>query len=232
MYVKDKMFISEIARHFDVADSTIKNILRNQNINLRPKGKRGNKYIIEDNIAKIELRRWNKESLWAIIDLDDLDKVINYPYTWHSVYKEKTKSYYVAATVGYDEVDNVDENRNHYPLYLHQLIMNIDTKFHKNVDIDHENHDTLDNRKENLRISYRVENSKNRNGRNTNNKTGYRNVAYVPSNGNKPYIVQLIVDGKNKRIKSFSDVDEAGTYAEKMRNELYGEFAGETERVV
>lgn len=201
------------------------------NIGINRRGKKGNNYIVdkENNIAKIELYRRKEENLWTTINLDDLEKVINFPYTWHSVYKEKTKSYYVAATVheGY-----VGDKWVSYPLYLQQLIMDVDTKIHKNIDIDHENHDTLDNRKENLRISYREENSKNRNGRNVNNKTGYRNVAYIPSNGNKPYIVQLMVNGKNTRLGSFSDVDEAGIYAEKMRNELYGEFAGETERVV
>ena len=40
--------------------------------------KKGNNYIIdeENNIAKIELRRRRKESLWVTIDLDDLDKVL------------------------------------------------------------------------------------------------------------------------------------------------------------
>ena len=44
--------------------------------------KKGNNYIIdeENGIAKIELNRWNgKENLWAIIDLEDLDRVINFP---------------------------------------------------------------------------------------------------------------------------------------------------------
>ena len=45
--------------------------------------KKGNNYIIdeENGIAKIELNRWNNENLWAIIDLEDLDRVINFPYT-------------------------------------------------------------------------------------------------------------------------------------------------------
>ena len=36
------------------------------------------------------------------------------------------------------------------------------------------------------------------------------------------------VDGKTKCIKRFkkNELEEAGKYAEKMRQELYGEFAG------
>ena len=41
--------------------------------------KKGNNYIIdtENNIAKIEITRRNKESIWALIDLEDLERVIN-----------------------------------------------------------------------------------------------------------------------------------------------------------
>ena len=44
----------------------------------------GNKYVVdkEANIAKIELHRRKSENLWTIIDLEDLERVINFPYTW------------------------------------------------------------------------------------------------------------------------------------------------------
>lgn len=64
--------------------------------------KKGNNYIVDEEhqIAKIELqRRDGKESLWTIIDLDDLERVINFPYTWYPRYLKNTKSYYVFATV-------------------------------------------------------------------------------------------------------------------------------------
>ena len=40
--------------------------------------KKGNNYIIdtENNIAKIELNRTKAENLWAIIDLEDLQRVV------------------------------------------------------------------------------------------------------------------------------------------------------------
>ena len=43
--------------------------------------KKGNNYIIdeENKIVKIELNRWEDENLWVLIDLDDYDKIINYP---------------------------------------------------------------------------------------------------------------------------------------------------------
>lgn len=68
--------------------------------------KRGNNYVIdkENNIAKIELHRRNKESLWTIIDLDDLDKVINFPYTWCAKYNHTNDEYYVVANVYHPEL--------------------------------------------------------------------------------------------------------------------------------
>lgn len=40
--------------------------------------------------------------------------------------------------------------------------------------------------------------------------------------------MQLQVDGRNKPLKRFNEdeLEEAGKYAEKMRKELYGKFAG------
>lgn len=45
--------------------------------------KKGNNYVIdkENNITKVELHRRNGENFWTIIDLDDLDRVLEYPYT-------------------------------------------------------------------------------------------------------------------------------------------------------
>ena len=45
--------------------------------------KKGNNYVVdeENGIARIELHRRNEESLWTIIDLEDLERVINHPYT-------------------------------------------------------------------------------------------------------------------------------------------------------
>ena len=62
--------------------------------------KKGNSYVIdrENNIAKIELRRKNGENFWTVIDLDDLDRVLEYPYTWYAKYQYLNKGYYVYAS--------------------------------------------------------------------------------------------------------------------------------------
>lgn len=183
--------------------------------------KKPNNYIIEGDIVKIELRRRNKESLWTLIDIDDLERVINFPYSWHSYHNIENDEDYAVTTL-YDE-----ELRKKYGcviLRLHVFIKEDETEHGKHV--DHENHNTLDNRKENLRVSNHDDNNRNRKGKNSNNKSGYRNVCW-----NKKFSmwsVQLQIDGTNKILGYFDDVDEAGLYAKKMRYIYYGEYAGES----
>ena len=78
------------------------------------------------------------------------------------------------------------------PIFLHQFIMEANGKT-----VDHKNNNCLDNRKENLRIVLDTNNSKNRRGRNSNNKSGYRNVSW--SNTEKMWIVQLQINKKKYR---------------------------------
>lgn len=179
--------------------------------------KRGNNYIIdeENGVAKIELHRRNQESLYAIIDLEDLERVINYPYTWFAQYNKDIENYYVRASV-------YNPNTKHSEvMFLHQYIMSANGKF-----VDHKNSNTLDNRKSNLRIVLDSNNSMNRKGRNKNNTSGYRNVSWSKS-CNK-WLVQMQINKKNKVLGQFDDVHEAGRFAEKMRLQLYGEFAGKS----
>lgn len=71
--------------------------------------KRGNNYIVdeENGIAKIELHRRNADSLYAIIDLEDLERVINYPYTWFAQYNKDIDNYYVRASVCITQTPNI-----------------------------------------------------------------------------------------------------------------------------
>lgn len=175
--------------------------------------KRGNNYIVQnDGTVLIELHRRNgKESLYTIIDKEDLDRVINYPYTWFSVYRKNIDGFYAMVT-------NAGE---HTTMLLHQFIMR-----DENSIIDHINNDSLDNRKCNLRPISISSNGTNRKSKNINNKSGYRNVCKL---GNR-WIVQLQINGRNTNLGSFSldKLNEAGKFAEEMRQKYYGEYAGKS----
>lgn len=94
----------------------------------------------------------------------------------------------------------------------------------KDTHVDHEDHNGLNNRSLNLRVLNPSQNTENRRGKNTNNKSGYRNVCWLKDENR--YVVQLQIDGKNTRLGYFNDVDKAGEYAEEMRQLYYGEFKG------
>lgn len=179
--------------------------------------KKGNNYIIdeENGIAKIELNRKNDENLWAIIDLEDLDRVINFPYTWFARYHKNIDGYYAAVSMYLPELQRAT------PVYLHQFIMGETENF-----VDHINHNTLDDRKSNLREITVGQNSRYRENRNRNNKSGYRNVSW--SKSEKKWLVQLQINKKNTVLGKFEceDLDKAGKFAEEMRQKHYGEFAG------
>ena len=180
--------------------------------------KKGNNYIIDEKngTAKIELRRRGKESLWTIIDLEDLQRVLDFPYTWFAKYDKDIDNYYACATehISYD-----DGKITNKPVYLHQFILNAKGKI-----VDHKNHDTLDNTKWNIEIVKDRCNSTNRKSRNINNKSGYRNVSW---DGYK-WIVQLQVNGKNAVLGRFDKekLEEAGKFAEQKRKEIYGDYSG------
>ena len=182
--------------------------------------KKGNTYIIdkEKGIAKIELKRRGKDSLWTIIDIDDLEKVLNFPYTWFSKYYEDIDSYYACATEYLYCENGKSKNR---LVYLHQYIMDADGKI-----VDHKNHNTLDNTRANIKVIADKHNSTNRKTRNSNNKSGYRNVSW--SKSSEKWIIQLQINGKNKILGYFpyEQLEEAGAFAEQMRQKYYGEYAG------
>lgn len=170
-----------------------------------------NEYEIVNDIAKIKLTRWSGEVVWSTIDLEDLERVRHSGLNWYVKYVNE--SYYAMANCDEERYDKTIE-------YLHRFIANAGI----GDIIDHINHDTLDNRKSNLRYSNRAKNAMNRRGRNTNNTSGYRNVSWDKSCGQ--WVVQLQVEGKNTRLGKFDDVHEAGSFAKRMRLKHYGAYAG------
>jgi DUF971 family protein len=182
---------------------------------LAGKKRKKNRYKIVDDYIVVYLDRRDGTVLETLIDLDDFDKVLNYEFKWFAKYNLNTDSYYVYSTIYKYTPEGKKFNST---VKLNKYVLD----YTGNKEIDHKNHDTLDNRKFNLRVSEYADNSKHRKGKNKNNSTGYRNVSM--RNG-KP-IVQLQVDGKNRVWSGFKDIHEAGLFARTKREEVYGEYCG------
>jgi len=175
-----------------------------------------NKYIIKDNLVIIFLHRRNGQSeLETRISIEDFDKVNAYGGTYYAHYFDDNKSYYVEMSI--KSPANTAHNR--YTIRMHRIIMDC---YDGQLNIDHIDHDTLNNQKHNLRITSKLYNDKNRRGQNSNNTTGYRNVCFY----NGKYLVQLQINKKNKLLGKFDIPEEANQFAIKMREKYYGEFAG------
>lgn len=172
--------------------------------------------IIDDYIELYFIDNKNNKYV-SYLDLEDLDTLFNYPYKF--IPRKDYSGYYLATTV-YDGL--VNGKPKYHVEKLHRVIMN--AKNGRKVHIDHINHNTLDNRKCNLRIISASNNLKHRKSRNKNNTSGYRNVTW--SSKENCWIIQLQIEGKRKRFGCFNDVHEAGKVAEEMRQKYYGEYKG------
>jgi len=138
--------------------------------------------------------------------------------TFHSAFLPNSRSYYAVYTKYLGMFDDIPKSKT---IYLHRIIMDV---LENDNPVDHRDHDTLNNRKYNLRVSLCEENTKHRKSKNKNNKSGYRNVFWDKSCSK--WAVHLQVNSKNTCLGRFDDVDEAGKFAEEMRNKYYGKFKG------
>ena len=101
-----------------------------------------------------------------------------------------------------------------YAIMMHRKIMNCPS----GLVVDHINHDTLDNRKSNLRICTRSENLGNRFGK-KNGTSKYKGVTWHKAS--KKWSVAF----NKKWIGAFSDEVEAARVYDKCAIEHYGRFA-------
>tara|TARA_Y100001973_G_scaffold79010_1_gene116069 strand:- start:954 stop:1565 length:612 start_codon:yes stop_codon:yes gene_type:complete len=178
----------------------------------------------------------------AIIDDEDYERVVEAikykngkPGKWYAHDPSKGKLGYVYAWDG-------DHRKS-----MHRVIMDPP----KGMDIDHINGDTLDNRKENLRICTRSQNAQNKKLR-RDSASGYKGVHeqkkpskrkyvskktgkvtyhyYMPKKRFKAYIGEP--DWREKGLKNshinlgrYDTAEEAARVRDKKAKELHGEFA-------
>lgn len=88
--------------------------------------------------------------------------------------------------------------------------------------VDHKNHDTLDNRRANLRVCTRAENNRNAKAKKS-NKTGYKGVCFYPSK-NK-FLASITLNRKQISLGLFSTASDAAFAYDEAAKRLHGEFA-------
>lgn len=175
-----------------------------------------NKYkIIEDYVVLFVTNR-KGEKFEILVDLDDLPRLQELDTSWHTTIRH-TGLYYAQTSV---YLGTFNGKAKYKIIQLHRFIMNVS----KDVHVDHINHNSLDCRKRNLRCVTVSQNATNRRSFNPNNKSGYRNVSW--NKQLQKWAVQLQINGTNKVLGNFDDVDLAGEFAKEMRHKYYGQYAG------
>lgn len=130
---------------------------------------------------------FNNRNLATIIDIDDLPKVLAIDGTFYAKYDSKLDKYYCMI-----------KNKR-----LHRIIMDAP----KGLQVDHINHDTLDNRKNNLRLATTSENQQNRESCQSNSKSGIRGVCWDKQR--RKWKCHIKLNGKKVYAKFFDNIEDA-----------------------
>ena len=130
-------------------------------------------------------------------DLEDYDLIKNHCWS-------KDGGGYISTTIKQDG------------LFMHRLIMNLTDK---NLVVDHVYHNTVDNRKSQLRIATRAQNSYNRKPFNNCKITG----VYLDNEKTNRWSARMSFKGK-KYYRSFKTFEEAVAQRKSWEEEFYGEF--------
>lgn len=147
---------------------------------------------------------------FAIVDDDTFD-ILN-GYKWHA--RRGTSGFYAVRRV----LKKKGEKSKTTHVKMHNYIL----KPFKGFVVDHINHDTLDNRKENLRLSTLSQNMFNKN-KYKNNKSGYKGVFWNIQT--KKWRSVIRANYKRIHLGYFLDKKEAACAYNKAAEKYHGKYA-------
>lgn len=122
-------------------------------------------------IYEINSKKYGKVEV--LLDDEDYEKIIKENIILHLKYDKTINGFYIQF-----HIEDLSRKDKRTTIGLHRWIMNCE----KGLQVDHINHDTLDNRKCNLKICTQLENANNK-GFYKNNKSGIKGVYYLKDYG-------------------------------------------------
>lgn len=166
-----------------------------------------NDYIVLRDEVIILLNRKNDQPLEARIEIKDFQKVNAYPGTWYGLWRPNIQNFYCVGNLPL-------AGGKRTLVKLHRFIMDAPD----GMEVDHrDGRDTLNNRRDNLRIATRSENAQNRVGAQRNSKSGIRGVSW--NERDRKWRAQIRLNGKQKYLGYFHDIHEAEAVAIAARAE-------------
>ncbi len=143
----------------------------------------------------------------ALIDEGDLEVISNYKWRALHVARGKWNERWVAQG-------------GHAGIYMHRLIMGVTDR---KVQVDHINHDSLDNRRNNLRLCSNKQNMGNQRKTGVSKSSQYKGVSWEKDRN--AWKAQIMIDGKNHRLGRFATELEAAKAYDAAAIKAFGEFA-------
>lgn len=131
---------------------------------------------------------------------------------------ENLKSYNITLHRGGYAIRHIQKENKSVVILIHREITNAPS----GMVVDHINGNKLDNRKENLRVCTQSQNSMNRRLF-SKNSSGHKGVSWCKTK--RKWQAQIMLNGKQKTIGRFHNIEDAILAYKKASQELFGEFA-------
>lgn len=151
----------------------------------------------------------------VLIDEDDYDRVMQHKWRvmWGKAKKEQL--YYFRSRIW------SEEHQDYKDTFLHRFLMGC--KHGDGNVVDHKNHNTLDCRKDNLRICTNMQNTQNSRMYRT-NKIGYKGISYVSKSNH--YIARIqSPDGQRIVLGTYKTAEDAAKAYDRGALFYFNEFA-------
>jgi hypothetical protein len=145
----------------------------------------------------------------AMVDASDFEHLSI--HKWNAFWNKNTRSFYANRS-------SIRVNGKQTTIWMHREILGL-----KKGDLktgDHRNHNTLDNRRDNLRIATRTQQQRNKR-KNQKNTSGFKGV--YPKNGR--YAAQIKAGGKQIYLGTRDTAEAAHELYREAALRLHGEFA-------
>lgn len=176
-------------------------------------GAMNNNYYVRGDVTYIVLKRKDGTSLKALIDTEDLPRAMEVPNSYNAHTRKNGTTYCTTSW---------REGGKRLTKYLHRLILDVPA----GLCVDHINKNPLDNRKSNLRIITREQNSQNRKVNQNNKVSGVRGVSW--NKKDSIYIVRVHTNGVRLYLGSTACLSEASQLA-RLARMLWLPFSNEYE---
>lgn len=174
-------------------------------------------------------RKWNAEGLTQqrVRELLDYDPATGL-FRWKKRTSNRVKIGDVAGVKGvngyiYLAIDN-------YRLLAHRVVRLYVFGDWPRDQIDHINRDRSDNRLENLRLASVSDNACNGRLRST-NTSGFRGVSLIKKNTKRPWLAQIVKDGRQYGLGYYATKEEAYDAYRRAAAELHGRFASDGKEI-